>query len=144
MREALGEVISASPVLEEFAQVWERIGLSTSQRQVRRETMGVHICNLLKEILQEEEELEKSMIKSLQTNEAELADLCSKLGLPVEQVSPFQVQLQSITVLSISLWKANLCMKGRNTPEAELMPSTRFGKKLAFLHYDSLCPVGQI
>jgi hypothetical protein len=87
LREALSEVIATSPVLEEFAQVWGRIGLSTPQRQVRRETMGVHICSLLKDILQEEEELEKSMISSLQTNETELADLCYKLGVPMENVS---------------------------------------------------------
>ena len=86
LREALSEVIATSPVLEDFAQVWRRIGLNASQSQVRRETMGVHLCNLLKEILQEEEELEKSMISSLQANEAELADLCNKLGLPEEKV----------------------------------------------------------
>lgn len=86
LRESLSEVIAKSPVLENFAEVWTRIGLNASQSQVRRETMGVHICNLLKEILQEEEELEKSMISSLQTNERELADLCKKLGLPEEKV----------------------------------------------------------
>lgn len=87
LRKALNEFITTSPVLEDFAHVWGRIGLSASQRQMRRETMGIHISNLLKDILQEEEELEKSMIGSLQTNEAELADLCNKLDLPVEIVS---------------------------------------------------------
>lgn len=86
LREALSELITTTPVLEDFAQVWGRIGLSASQRQARRETMGVHICNLLKDILQEEEELEKSMISSLQSNEMDLADLCNKLGLPMETV----------------------------------------------------------
>lgn len=84
LRESLSELITTSPVLDDFAKVWGRIGLSDSQRQVRRETMGVHINNLLKDIFQEEAELEKSMISSLQSNELELSDLCSKLGLPME------------------------------------------------------------
>lgn len=53
---------------------------------MRRETITVHISNLLKDILQEEQELEKSMISSLQDNEVELAALCESLGLPIEKV----------------------------------------------------------
>lgn len=87
LRESLSEVVTTSPALEDFAKVWGRIGLSDSQRQVRRETMGVHIINLLKDIFQEEAELEKSMISSLKSNESELSDLCSMLGLPMETVS---------------------------------------------------------
>ena len=86
MKAALTEA-TTSPLLEEFSRVWGRIGLSSNQRQVRRETMALHVCNLLKDILQEEEELEKSMIASLHSNEAELVDLHNKLGLPMEPVS---------------------------------------------------------
>lgn len=85
MKAALTDA-TTSPLLEEFSQVWGRIGLSSNQRQVRRETMALHVCNLLKDILQEEEELEKSMIASLHSNEAELADLHNKLGLPMEPI----------------------------------------------------------
>ena len=87
LRDTLSELVSASSVLREFGLVWNRIGLNSSQRQVRRETITIHINNLLKDILQEEQELEKSMISSLQENESELAALCEALGLPVEKVS---------------------------------------------------------
>lgn len=80
-------------MLGEFAEVWERIGLNSSQRQVRRETMGIHMGNLMKDILQEEQELEKSMISSLQSNEMELTDLCGKLGLPMDNVSVFYMKV---------------------------------------------------
>ncbi len=82
----LSEVIASSTVLEEFADVWKRIGLNPAQRQVRRETMALHISSLLKDILQEEQELEKSMIASLHSNETELTSLCQQLGLPAEKV----------------------------------------------------------
>lgn len=66
--------------------MWEKIGLTPSQRQDRRKTMAVHVSNLLKDILREEVELEKSMMDSLQTNEAELTSLCVELDLPKEEV----------------------------------------------------------
>lgn len=86
LREALSELVTSSSVLEEFGPVWSRIGLNTSQRQVRRETITIHMSNLLKDILQEEQELEKSMISSLQDNEVELTALCEALCLPIEKV----------------------------------------------------------
>ena len=85
LRQALTELISSS-IVEDFARVWSRIGLTSNQRKLRRETMGVHISSLLKDILQEEEELEKSMIDSLQNNEIELISLCKQLGFPTEAV----------------------------------------------------------
>ena len=48
--------------------------------------MALHVSNLLKDILQEEQELEKSMIASLHSNETELVSLCQQLGLPSEKV----------------------------------------------------------
>ena len=48
--------------------------------------MALHVGSLLKDILQEEQELEKSMIASLHSNETELASLCQQLGLPKEKV----------------------------------------------------------
>lgn len=86
LRRSLNELVTSSSVLKEFGSIWSRIGLNSSQRQVRRETITVHVSNLLKEILQEEEELEKSMIKSLQENEVELKTLYEALGLPMERV----------------------------------------------------------
>ena len=87
LKEVLNEAISSSLVLGEFAEVWKRIGLNVAQRQVRRETMAIHVGSLLKDILQEEQELEKSMIASLHANEKELTSLCQQLGLPEEKVS---------------------------------------------------------
>lgn len=92
LRQSLTELISYS-IVEDFANVWSRIGLTSNQRKLRRETMGVHISSLLKDILQEEEELEKSMIDSLQSNEIELVALCKQLGLPTEAVCHEEVWL---------------------------------------------------
>lgn len=63
------------------------MGLNSSQRQSRREKIADHVDVLLKEILQEELELEKTMISSLQENEVELTKLCEALGLTVDKVS---------------------------------------------------------
>lgn len=86
LKQSLSELINSSPVFVEFSEVWERIGLTVPQRQGRKETLALHVNNLLKEILQEEHELEKSMISSLQANEMELASLCEQLQLPIEKV----------------------------------------------------------
>lgn len=91
LRHALTEL--SSSIVEDFARVWSRIGLTSNQRKLRRETMGVHISSLLKDILQEEEELEKSMINSLQNNEVELVALCKQLSLPTEAVCHEEVWL---------------------------------------------------
>lgn len=77
---------SSASILEEFSNVWMRIGLSAAQRQDRREKMAVHVGSLLKDILQEEQEFERSIIASLHSNETELASLCQQLGLPSEEV----------------------------------------------------------
>lgn len=67
--------------------MWERIGFSESHRKTRRETVALHISNLLKDIVQEEVQLEKTMINSLQSNEKELVSLCEQLSVPMEKVS---------------------------------------------------------
>ena len=97
LREALNELVTSSSVLEEFGPVWSRIGLDTNQRQVRRETIAIHVSNLLKDILEEEQELEKSMMSSLHDNEVELTALCESLSLPVEKVSSHSYSNYSLT-----------------------------------------------
>ena len=87
LKDALLELVTSCTVLNEFASVWGRIGLSISQRQVRRETIVLHVTNLLKDIVQEEFELEKTMISSLNNNMKELTTLSEQLGLPKEDVS---------------------------------------------------------
>ena len=88
LRDAILEVFTCpSSVVEEFSQVWERIGLNESQCQTRRDTIVLHVTNLLKDMAQEELELEKKMISSIENNEKELKSLHQQLGLPVEGVS---------------------------------------------------------
>ena len=86
LKEAMLQSVMSSSALFEVAEVWQRMGLCDSQRETRRQALGVHITNVLVDIAQEETELENSMIKSAQINEAELASLCQQLMLPPEQV----------------------------------------------------------
>ena len=78
--------MEASAALQEVATVWDRLGLTDSVRQTRRLALANNIGDLLNEIVQGEQKLERSMISSLEGNLKELSDLCQQLSLPPEQV----------------------------------------------------------
>ncbi len=42
----------ASPLLQQFSEVWDNIGMEERHRQDRREAIKVHLQNLLEEMLQ--------------------------------------------------------------------------------------------
>ena len=85
-KEAMLQSEMSCSSLFEIVQVWQGMGLRESQRETRRPALGVHFTNLLVDMAMEETELENSMIKSAQINEAELTSLCQQLMLLPEQV----------------------------------------------------------
>ena len=85
LRAVLSELLS-SPILEQFTSVWEEIGLEDAHRQDRRETMKLHLHNLLEEMLQEEVALKNKLTESISSCSAELLQLCEELSLPKELV----------------------------------------------------------
>ena len=86
LKATLGELVE-SPVVREFASVWEEMGLSEEVRKTRRETIQLHLTNLLKEIVDEEIKLKEKLVESVGINEKELKSICQTLSLPVELVS---------------------------------------------------------
>ena len=83
LRSVLGELLE-SPFLEQFALVWDDIGMEEHHRKDRRETMRVHLQNLLEEMLQEEIELKNKLVESVERCSLELEKLCQQLSLPNE------------------------------------------------------------
>ena len=79
--------LTESPVLKEFATVWQEMGLTDELRKTRRETIQVHLTNLLKEIVEEEINLKQKLVDSVGMNERELESLARTLSLSVELVS---------------------------------------------------------
>ncbi len=80
------ESVKSSGALSEVATVWGRLGLSESVRQTRRQALASNVGDLLSEIVQGEQKLERSMKNSLETNLKELSHLCQQLCLPPEEV----------------------------------------------------------
>lgn len=80
------ESVRSSGALEEVASVWSRLGLSDAIRQTRRQALANNIGDLLSEIVQGEQKLERSMETSLEANVRELTHLCQQLSLPPEEV----------------------------------------------------------
>ena len=79
--------VAESPVLKEFASVWQEMGLTEDHKKTRRETIQVHLTNLLQEIVDEEISLKQKLVDSVSANERELESLCKVLSLSVDLVS---------------------------------------------------------
>ena len=76
-----------SPVLEEFASVWQEMGLTNDHKKTRRETIKVHLTNLLQEIVDEEISLKQKLEDSVAASKRELESLCEVLSPSVVLVS---------------------------------------------------------
>ena len=79
--------LAESTSLKELATVWQEMGLREEVSKTRRETVQLHLGNLLKEIVEEEVKLKDKLVESVRTNEKELENLCRILSLPVDLVS---------------------------------------------------------
>lgn len=74
------------PVIKQFAVVWDDMGLEEKHRAARRATMKEHLQRLLEEMVQEEQELKRKLMESVQSCTKELQQLCSDLSLSCPQV----------------------------------------------------------
>ncbi|CAI8041453.1 Protein regulator of cytokinesis 1 [Geodia barretti] len=85
--EALKAVLSdllSSPMLEKFARVWQEMGVEDENLATRRDTIRLHIHNLMEDMYREEEVLKAKLIDSVAHCTKELAELCNQLSLPFE------------------------------------------------------------
>ena len=85
--------LADSPSLKELATVWQEMGLREEVRKTRRETIQLHLGNLLKEIAEEELKLKDKLVDSVLANEKELENLCRILTLPVDLVSELNLRV---------------------------------------------------
>ena len=67
--------------LEEFAQVWQQIGLEPHHREDRRSTIVEHMGELLDEMLNEENLLKERMVESVRVCMQEMKQLEQELKL---------------------------------------------------------------
>ena len=86
LKATVGE-LAESPILKEFASVWQEMGLTDELRKTRRETIQLHLTNLLREIVDEEINLKQKLVDSVGMNERELEGLARELSLSVELVN---------------------------------------------------------
>lgn len=80
IKEALS-TLQEHETVNEFAQLWNEIGLEEHHREDRRATMVQHIAELLESMLNEEKLLKDRMLESVRTCMAEMDQLERELKL---------------------------------------------------------------
>lgn len=80
IKESLMKLLN-HPAVQEFALIWEDIGMEPRIRHERREKMIQHHANLLIEMLDEEKTLKKRMEDSIESCSIEMKQLESQLQL---------------------------------------------------------------
>ena len=72
--------------LDKLYRIWNEIGIDEGQVANRAGTVSMHLCNLLDEMVSEEEQLREQMAINIQRFEDDLSTLCLELALPVLKV----------------------------------------------------------
>lgn len=103
--------LAESTSLKELATVWQEMGLREEVSKTRRETVQLHLGNLLKEIVEEEVKLKDKLVESVRTNEKELENLCRILSLPVDLVSVGMVVISPAFCMWTVGSQLHACMK---------------------------------
>ena len=67
--------------------MWREIGLNEGQRRERRERIVLHVTELLQDMSAEELNLKMKLEESLESNTAEMMQLCQQLSLKEDSVS---------------------------------------------------------
>lgn len=80
IKEALSQILTHQ-CINDFARVWQDIGLETNHRLDRRNSMVEHVGQLLLEMLEEEKTLKHKMEKSVQTCMDEMKQIEQELKL---------------------------------------------------------------
>ncbi|KAL8613110.1 hypothetical protein ACOMHN_035051 [Nucella lapillus] len=72
--------------LDRLYHIWNEIGIDEGQVANRAGTVSIHLCNLMDEMVSEEEQLYEQMARNIQRFRDELATLCLELVTPVPKV----------------------------------------------------------
>ena len=80
IKEALSQILTHQ-CINDFARVWQDIGLETNHRLDRRNSMVEHVGQLLLEMLEEEKTMKHKMEKSVQTCMDEMKQIEQELKL---------------------------------------------------------------
>ena len=80
IKEALSQILTHQ-CINDFARVWQDIGLETNHRLDRRNSMVEHVSQLLLEMLEEEKSMKRKMEKSVQTCMDEMEQIEQELKL---------------------------------------------------------------
>jgi len=75
---------------EELRSIWDRVGMSEDQRQERMSTAMMHLENLLIEMVQEEQDMLKTVKESVLTLSKSLHALSKELHTELEEVMCFK------------------------------------------------------
>ncbi|XP_076435249.1 protein regulator of cytokinesis 1-like isoform X3 [Babylonia areolata] len=73
--------------LEKLYRIWNEIGIDEGQVANRAGTVSIHLCNLMDEMVSEEEQLHEQMAINIQRFVDELSTLCLELAVSVPKVS---------------------------------------------------------
>lgn len=72
--------------LDRLYRIWNEIGIDESQVGNRAGTVSMHLCNLLEEMVSEEEQLREQMAANIQRFVDDLSTLCLELAVPTVKV----------------------------------------------------------
>ena len=72
--------------MQTLQNIWSEIGLQEDQKEERTQSVLLHLRNLLKQMVNEEEELKATLQANVESCSQELEKLCQELGLPVYKV----------------------------------------------------------
>ncbi|XP_025096638.1 protein regulator of cytokinesis 1-like isoform X3 [Pomacea canaliculata] len=72
--------------LDKLYLIWQEIGIDETQVGNRASTVSMHLCNLMKEMVSEEEQLRDQMALNIQHYVDDLSQLCLELSLPLPKV----------------------------------------------------------
>lgn len=80
---------AAEPFMQRLAKIWKDIGIPVDQQSARQNVVLLHVTNLLEEMVTEEENLHKRLVKNIETFSTKLTKLCQEMDLPEFKVCLF-------------------------------------------------------
>lgn len=93
--------------LDKLYRIWAEIGIDDIQVGNRAGTVSMHLCNLLEEMVNEEEQLRDQMAINIQRHVDELSNLCLELAVPVAKVIENMSMVQREKELRLKLETLN-------------------------------------
>lgn len=90
--------------MERLQSIWDVIGITESQKEDRTQVVLQHLQDLLREMVNEEDELRKTLLLNVETCSRELAQLSEEMGVPYYEVSKIQMSLLTTVAEQISYY----------------------------------------